>query len=130
MGKGIRRAVTAAVLLLFLFSAGTTGNILYERYKDHTLYEKAQDNYVSFRGENAEGGEAGEEKERAGNTPENGGNFQEEVGGPSGETKPYGDSEAGKERAPLVVDFAKLREASGDVQGWIYCEDTDRKSVV
>ena len=61
MGKGIRRAVTAAVLLLFLFSAGTTGNILYERYKDHTLYEKAQDNYVSFRGENAEGGEAGEE---------------------------------------------------------------------
>ena len=102
MGKGIRRAVTAAVLLLFLFSAGTAGNILYERYKDSALYEKAQDSYVSFRGENAEGGEAGEEKERAGNTPENGGNFQEEAGGPSGETKPYGYCEDTPINYPVV----------------------------
>lgn len=144
MRKGIRRAVTAAALILFLLSAGMAGSILYERHRDHVLYEEAQDSYVSFREENTEGREAGEgeEKESGENSPENrgnspegnspegsspegkGGSSPEGKGGPSGETKPYKDSEAGKERAPLVVDFAKLREANGDVQGWIYCEDT------
>lgn len=139
MRKGIRRAVTAAALILFLFSAAMAGNILYQRSRDAALYEEAQQSYASFREENAEGREAGEgeEKENGENSPENGGSSSEGnspkgavgsstegKGGPSGETKAYGDSEAGKERAPLVVDFAKLREASGDVQGWIYCEDT------
>ena len=55
MRKGIRRAVTAAALILFLFSAAMAGNILYQRSRDAALYEEAQQSYVSFREENAEG---------------------------------------------------------------------------
>nr|WP_297864304.1 class B sortase [uncultured Acetatifactor sp.] len=114
MGKGIRRAVTAAAFVLFVFSAATAGSILYERYRDRALYQEAQDSYVSFREESGEA--EGEGTERTGNAPEE--------GGLSGGIQPYREGEAGKERAPLVVDFAALREENEDIEGWLYCEGT------
>lgn len=118
MGKGIRRAVMAAALVLFLFSIISMGNILYNRGRDEALYREAQESYTAFVGE------SGETKTETGKsaTEHNGVSGEGSSGGPG--EKAYGDSEAGKERAPLVVDFAKLQAENEEVQGWIYCEGT------
>lgn len=43
-----------------------------------------------------------------------------------GETQETGSEASGEalEEAPIIVDFAKLREQSQNVVGWLYCEDT------
>lgn len=98
MKKWIKRAVLAALLLVFVGSTGVIGFTMWQYRVNEKLYQDIADRYTDI-------SPAAEAAAGAGAGAANGGS------GPA-------------EMAPLVVDFDALKEANPDVEGWIYCEGT------
>lgn len=96
MKKWIRRAVVAALLLVFTGSTGIIGFTMWQYKANEKLYRDIAEQYT------APAPSAGR------------------AAGDNG----AGESGTAAETAPIVVDFEALQAANPDVAGWIYCEGT------
>lgn len=98
MKKWIKRAVLAALLLVFVGSTGFIGFTMWQYRVNEKLYRDIAEQYTAL----SPAADSG-----AGSS----GSADGQASGPA-------------EMAPLTVDFEALREANPDVVGWIYCEGT------
>lgn len=94
MGRTIRYIIMALLLAVFCTAGGVIFFTRQNYEKEDKVYEQLAEEYTSH---------VREEKPSDAASPE--------------------EAEA-PEKAPLEVDFDRLKEINGDVAGWIYCEDT------
>lgn len=104
----MKRVLLIVLLAVFVFSVGTLAVTLYQYRIGDEFYDQAASEYLT-----------------EGSAPDSG---KEQTEDAAGETEQTPETEEAEKRepvlAPVVVDFASLREVNPDVTGWLYCEDT------
>lgn len=120
MKKWVKIIFLTLVLGVFAFSVIKIGSILIEYKKGNDLYENTADKFVTANPKVPGAPAKPDGPSDVGNAGDPGNDGTHGGEGHGGDTV-----EEQVELAPIVVDFASLRAINEDIEGWLYCEDTN-----